>query len=248
MDKLGWNANKAISPRSPDDKLPSYWDDNVSIVKLMERRRVAKTAAATRVGKMSKSKTVRKSPSSSPSSSSKTTTTFVFYSGSADAKPGKGVNEYVDPDMISKYAPLSKEKDWRRVLSNFDVCPFVFEGKTYRTIEHVFQSKKIALADPGEADKFTVESGHPIGQGDGAVAQKNRKLVKLTLPQLQQWDDMKDDVMERATVAKYAQCPEKLRILKLTDGATLLHLMKVRGKPSNLVRFEHLERIRDQQL
>jgi predicted NAD-dependent protein-ADP-ribosyltransferase YbiA (DUF1768 family) len=168
---------------------------------------------------------------------------FVFYSNSADAKPGKGKYEVVVDE--SNYAPLLAEKNWRRSLSNFDECSFIFDGKTYRTIEHVFQAKKIALANPLEADKFTVDGGHPIGQGDGAVAQSNRKLVKLSPTQLAQWDGIKQDIMDRAAVAQYAQCPEKMRVLKLTVGAELYHLMIQRGKPSYLVRFDHLERIRD---
>jgi hypothetical protein len=237
--------NKSIVELMEPSTLPSYWDDNKSIVELMERRQKSKTATKARVPK-SKSKTVRKSPPSSTPLSQKKATTFVFFSRSADKKPGKGEHEHVDANLRSKYEALSKEKNWRRVLSNFDECPFVFEGKRYRTIEHVFQSKKIAIADPGEADKFTMDSGDEIGQGDGAFAQKHRKLVKLTLQQLQQWENMREDVMERAAKTKYDQCPEKLRILKLTDGAELFHLMTERGKQSKLVRFEHLERIRDQ--
>ena len=61
---------------------------------------------------------------------------LYFYSKSADKKPGQGANEVVSGD----YTELAKIKDWRKVLSNFHYCPFVFEGKTYNTIEHVFQS------------------------------------------------------------------------------------------------------------
>ena len=114
----------------------------------------------------------------------------------------------------------------------------------YRTIEHVFQAKKLAIADPSQAERFTVESGDPIGLGDGAMAQKHRKLVKLTLDQLEQWDHIKRDVMERAARQKFAQSPDKLRILKLTEGAKLVHLMTARGQKSTLDHFEHLERIR----
>jgi len=187
-------------------------------------------------------------------------TTFVFYSKSANAKPGKGVHEYIDASQVSNYEPLSLEPDWRKVLSNFDISPFEFEGKTYQTIEHVFQAKKLAIADPSQAERFTVESGDPIGLGDGAMAQKHRKLVKLTLAQLEQWDHIKRDVMERAArqkfaeicwgavwsrqIAPFAQSPDKLRILKLTEGAKLVHLMTARGQKSTLDHFDHLERIR----
>lgn len=163
---------------------------------------------------------------------------FYFYSKSADKKPGKGVNEYVnDPN---DYTELAKIKDFRKVLSNFHYCPFVFEGKTYNTIEHVFQSKKIALVDPIKAGYFTRESGHIIGQSDGSVAQKNRKLVLLDKGNVVKWAKMSNQIMEQAAIEKYNQCPEAMNVLKLTGNAQLWHIVS-RSQP---VRFEHLERIR----
>ena len=163
---------------------------------------------------------------------------LYFYSKSADKKPGQGVNEFVsDP---SKYTELAKIKDFRKVLSNFHYCPFVFEGKTYNTIEHVFQSKKIALVDPIKASYFTRESGHPIGQGDGLTAQQNRKLVVLDKNSLLKWAQINDKIMEQAAIEKYKSCPEAMKVLKATGDAQLWHIVS-RKKP---VRFEHLERIR----
>jgi hypothetical protein len=95
---------------------------------------------------------------------------LFFYSKSRNVVSGKGTNEFVE--VLSLYAELAAIKDWRKVLSNFHVCPFVYEGYTYKTIEHVFQAKKIELADKEKALWFTIESGHPIGQGDGDVARK----------------------------------------------------------------------------
>jgi len=220
--------------------LPAYWDDNVSIVKLMERRQVAKTTKTS----VKPTKATFKKRSSPPPADGRTT--FVFYSKSADAKPGKGAHEYMNPSDASQFEALSKVKDWRKVLSNFDECPFQCEGKTYNTIEHVFQSKKIAIADPIQAERFTVESGDPIGQGDGKMAQSKRKLVKLTPEQMNRWDHMKRDVMKEAARQKFAQCPQAMEILALTKGAKLLHLVTARGQKSTLDHFEHLERIRDE--
>ena len=163
---------------------------------------------------------------------------FYFYSKSADKAPGKGANEIVvDP---SEYSELAKIKDWRKVLSNFHVSPFVFEGFTYNSIEHVFQSKKIELVSPEKAFLFTLESGSHIGKGDGLMAQKNRKLVVLKQNDLDQWFKMSKDVMKRAAIEKYAQCPEARTVLKLTGDAELWHIVS-RKKPE---RFVHLEQIR----
>lgn len=163
---------------------------------------------------------------------------FFFYSKSRDALPGKGSNEIVQDS--SKYLDLAKIKDWRRVLSNFHHYPFRYEGQTYNTIEHVFQAKKIAIADAGKANKFTVESGDDIGLGDGEIARKNRKLVKLNNDQLKEWNSIKDVVMRSAALAKYHECIEARRVLLETKDAQLWHIVP-RSQP---VRFDHLEEIR----
>jgi ribA/ribD-fused uncharacterized protein len=161
---------------------------------------------------------------------------LYFFSKSAKVPPGKGKNEYVeDPN---KYKGLPH--DFRRVLSNFHLAPFVFQGFTYNTIEHAFQAKKIELVDPVESRRFTLESGDPIGLGDGVIAQKNRKLVKLSPTDLKKWDDIKCDIMKSASQAKYTQHPEAARILINTMDSELWHIVS-RQKP---VRFTHIEEIR----
>ena len=167
---------------------------------------------------------------------------LYFYSKSANVKPGKGTNEMInDPDI---YIDLAKIIDWRKVLSNFHFCPFKFEGKTYNTIEHVFQSKKIALEDPIKAATFTVESGTELGNGDGALAQKNRKLIKLNKTSLAKWEKIKETVMKDAAIAKYKACSEARKVLELTHNAELWHIV-MRKQP---VRFIHLEEIRKELL
>lgn len=162
---------------------------------------------------------------------------LVFYSRSADVRPCKGKNEVGDP---SKYAELAGIKDWRKVLSNFHVAPFVYRGKTYNTIEHGFQAAKIALVDPGKADLFAMESGSELSRGDGGVAQKHRKMVMLSKDELAQWAGIKDVVMFGLALEKFKACAEATEVLKHTGSAQLWHQVN-RGKP---VRFEHLETIR----
>lgn len=165
---------------------------------------------------------------------------LCFYSKSKDARPGKGVGEVVEDPAA--YAELAAIQDWRRVLSNFHMCPFIFEGHTYNTIEHAFQAAKIALADPEKAAWFTLESGHAIGQGDGLIARKNRKVVILRPNQIVEWNRSSLDVMERAAREKFRACEEARRVLKATGFAQLWHVMP-RAAP---LRFLHLERIRDE--
>jgi predicted NAD-dependent protein-ADP-ribosyltransferase YbiA (DUF1768 family) len=164
---------------------------------------------------------------------------LCFYSKSKDMRPGKGAGEIVENHEL--YFELEKYKDWRKVLSNFHVYPFIFEDYTYNTIEHVFQAKKIEIVDPDKAYLFTVDSGSELGIGNGEIARKNRKLVKLNNKELQKWCQIKDDIMLKASIAKYSHCEEACNILKKTNKAQLWHIVS-RSKP---IRFNHLEYIRD---
>ena len=40
-----------------------------------------------------------------------------------------------------------------------------------------------------EAFKFTVDSGDDIGKGDGAMAKKNQRLVRLSDAEIKKWDE-----------------------------------------------------------
>ena len=160
---------------------------------------------------------------------------LYFFSRSKDVAPGRGVNEIAD---VKNYLELAKVKEWRKRLSHFDATiPFRFEGATYRTIEHAFQAKKIGLLDPEKAKLFTIESGHEIGLGDGQMAQKNRKLVKLSPELLGQWAQIQPAFLLAVAEAKWRLDPE---VLLLTGDAQLFHIQ--RAKPA--ARFLHLEKAR----
>lgn len=113
-------------------------------------------------------------------------------------------------------------------------------GHTYRTIEHVFQGTKIALVDPATALQFTLDSGHPIGAGDGHTAQQHRMLVTLPPHKLEEWACMRDAVQLQAARSKYAACELARQVLLATGDAQLWHAVP-RGQPE---RFRHLEVLR----
>jgi hypothetical protein len=91
-----------------------------------------------------------------------------------------------------------------------------------------------------------VTYGDFIGFGEGSLAQLNRKLVTLNKAQLARWDAVKDRVMESAAHAKYIQNIDSrwAKMLRSTKNAELWHLQRQRAKPSALIRFEHLEKLR----
>lgn len=165
-----------------------------------------------------------------------------FYSKSKDVKAGKGKGEVVlDSD---KYRELNEIPHWRRILSNFHESPFKYNGLTYRTIEHAFQAAKfISAGEYAAAVKFSVESGDPIGQGDGNMARKYRKLVVLNREKIQEWDKVSMLVMSVIAKKKYATDDHAREVLRLTRDAQLWHIAG-RGAPD--VRFVHLECIRDE--
>lgn len=162
-----------------------------------------------------------------------------FWSGSADAPPGRGAGERVGDAGL--YRDLAARRDWRRALSNFHAAEFEYGGRTYRTVEHAFHAAKIRLRDPAAADAFTVESGSALGRGGGLDARRQRMMVRLPRDTVLAWDAASPGVMAGIAAAKYAQCPEAAAVLAATRDAQLWHA----GPRIRPVRFLHLESIRE---
>lgn len=164
---------------------------------------------------------------------------LFYFSKSQDKLPGKGANEFVQNSTL--YTELSNIKDWRKILSNFYISPFVYHEKTYHSVEHAFQSEKIRLVNQEKGDWFSLESNHEIGKGDGLIARKNRKLVVLTKDQLQKWDSIKSKIMQDILFCKFSQVPYANHVLKLTKNAELWH-SGGREKPSRQYELENVRR------
>lgn len=164
---------------------------------------------------------------------------FSFFSGSVNRSPGEGSNERVADPLL--YKALSQIHHWRKMLSNFYVSPFQIDGKTYRTVEHYFQSQKFKALDPQLAETFTVESGTDLGtKGDGLAARSMRKAIVLTKDQVEEWNAIKDDCMYRAWEAKFTQNTQLGNMLLETKDAELWHI----GPRMPPCRFLGLEKIR----
>lgn len=165
---------------------------------------------------------------------------LFYYSKSANKQAGKGVNEFVS--NYNEYDELNKIKDWRKMLSNFYVADFTYNGKTYYTAEHAFHAKKIELMDAAKANLFCIESGDIIGTTkDGNIARKNRKLVILDDERIKIWDEIKHNVMKEILICKFTQNNELCNVLLLTKKAILLHGAK--GIP--ISRQYYLEEVRN---
>jgi predicted NAD-dependent protein-ADP-ribosyltransferase YbiA (DUF1768 family) len=165
---------------------------------------------------------------------------LFYYSKSKDARVGRGANEYVFDK--STYTRLGEIKDWRQILSNFYVEPFTFKGKNYNTVEHAFQCEKIKIANPAKAHYFTLDSDHEIGKGDGSIAQKNRKLVKLNDEQIKFWNKNKDSIMIDITRERIRQSDRYRTTLLATLNSELWHIRP--RKPA--IRNKYLEELREE--
>jgi predicted NAD-dependent protein-ADP-ribosyltransferase YbiA (DUF1768 family) len=146
---------------------------------------------------------------------------LFYYSKSANKTAGKGVNEYVLNYKI--YEEINKIKDWRKILSNFYYHEFVYQDKTYNSVEHAFQAKKIEIVDKEKAYWFCKNSGNIIGISDGLIARKNRKIIILKTQDLLKWNYIKDEILYDILLSKFSQIPICKQVLLLTNDAILLH-------------------------
>jgi hypothetical protein len=170
---------------------------------------------------------------------------LFFYSRSQDVAPGlEELESVADP---SKY-DLDLIPNFRCLLSHFDdSVDFKFEGRRWRTLEHVWQGKKIMVGDKEEGYQFCLDSGSELSKGGGYEAWKQRKSIKLTDAELEAAAESRKEWLPQAAIAKftasYQAKMEKERrpalALLATGDAQLWHV--VRGKN---VRFHHLEEAR----
>ena len=146
---------------------------------------------------------------------------LFYYSGSADKAPGLGANESVSDRK--QYQILQSISHWRKILSNFYIGEFVYDGRRYRTAEHAFQGAKISLADPTRGYLFSLDSDSSLSHGDGDIARKNRKMIVLNSTQVQQWNQVQGQVMEDILTDKFIQIPIAARALLATLSSALWH-------------------------
>lgn len=166
---------------------------------------------------------------------------LIFYSSSKDNDVGKNKNEFINnPD---EYLELNKIKNFRRYLSNFNIYEFEYNGYKYRTIEHAFQGTKISLANKDEGFKFTIDSNHEIGLGDGIMARKNRKFICLNEEQLNEWNKIKHNIMYEIVLEKFKVCTEARDVLIKTNKCQLWHTFPRMKYP---IRCYYLEKIREE--
>jgi predicted NAD-dependent protein-ADP-ribosyltransferase YbiA (DUF1768 family) len=175
-------------------------------------------------------------------------TTFLFYSKSSDAVPGKGSGEKMKEGDLDKYNALRKIKDWRKKLSNFWISPFNLEGKRWQSVEHYYQGSKFK-SNPDFYNQFSLDSNSDISKdpalakaAGGKTGKFQGKLVRPPTIKIDEgyFPERSKIEMYKAQHAKFTQNDNLMHLLKLTRDAKLVH--HTRGSPP--VTFENLMHIR----
>ena len=175
-------------------------------------------------------------------------TVLQFYSKSKDDFPGKGSGEKLDESQKDKFVPLSKIQNWRKILSNFHVAPFILDGHRWNGVEWYYHAAKFKKNNPQFSLLFSLDSKSDIstdpvkaksaGGKTGIYTKKGadgkKEKVVLREPTIKVDGDFfgKDgrgkDEMEAAWKAKFTQNFDAQNVLLKTMDAKLQHFS--RGK------------------
>ena len=186
---------------------------------------------------------------------------FVFYSKSADKKPGLGSGEKINEESKLEYNELAKISHWRRTLSNFYMKPkvdgkpvplFVLDGLRWASVEHYYHANKFKKNNPDYYKLFSIDSGSEImddskkalgaGGKTGKVKGKKYRPKDVVMDPDFFVGDNNEKIMEKGQQAKYEQCEECRRVLLLTKNAKLVHYVSSRKpkgeRPPNVVFYD----------
>ena len=180
---------------------------------------------------------------------------FQFYSRSQNKLPGKGAGEKISSEAKDKFTELRKIKNWRKVLSNFYIEPFISDGLTWNSAEHLYHALKFKKGHPEFYKQFSLESDsafskEPLlakaaGGKTGIATEKGtKKKIRLRPKEITADEDFwpqKNEKMEEALRAKFTQGELPKKVLKATGNAKLSHYLG-RGKGNEV--WEHLMRVR----
>lgn len=96
-------------------------------------------------------------------------------------------------------------------FSNFASHPIKLDGQTWPTSEHYFQAQKFAGTSHAEEIRLTVSPMVAARMG------RDRKR-----PLRADWDEVKDDIMRQAVLAKFTQHPDLRETLLATGEAQIV--------------------------
>lgn len=160
---------------------------------------------------------------------------FMFYSSSADAKPGKGSGEKMAKEDAIKFKELQLVSNWRRKLDDTYVAPFTYDNKRWQTVEHYYQAAKFKKGYPDFYATFSLDSesdlAKDVKKAMGAGGKTGRYEKELLRPKEVKLDSDfygGRDKVERANalLAKFDQNDDLKHMLIHTRNAKLLHFVR----------------------
>ena len=110
--------------------------------------------------------------------------TLQFYAFSADKKAGDGIGDSVKSAV--DYDKLNEIPNWRRMFSSFwSEDPFIYENRTYTSLEHAYQASKYFINGYVDyAFEFCLESNSQLSKLTGKDVQKAGRKIKLSDEQI----------------------------------------------------------------
>ena len=169
---------------------------------------------------------------------------LFYFSKSANKKAGKGVNEHVKNE--NEYKELNKITDWRKMLSNFYISPFVLDNKKWASVEHYYHSQKFK-SNPKFSETFEYDSDSSYSKDAGKAKSaggksgKGRDYKYKNVAMDKDFYSNTDKIFKISMFSKFTQNPELMKVLLATGNAELLH--GTRGTP--IQRVYSLEKVKD---
>jgi hypothetical protein len=155
---------------------------------------------------------------------------LMFYSNSANAKPGRGAGDIISKDRYSSFIELTKIRDWRRKLDDswLDVeNPFIINGNSYASVIHYYQGSKFRNGYPDFANEFSLNSKSEMSMDINlckiAVSNPKLKLKNIKVDDGFFSNHRNLEEIDLAIHAKFSQNEELKKILINTNKAKLIH-------------------------
>lgn len=161
---------------------------------------------------------------------------FMFYDKSSDTKPpGTGSGEKIKNQDLFNFLDLQIVKDWRRMLDDEYVSPFILDGKRWKTVEHYYQACKFKKRFSNFYASFSLDSKSEIcdnvkkakGAGGKTGKFENHLLRPDNITIDPDFYGGRDQVeRSNALKAKFEQHPNLKKVLLDTKKAKLLHFVR----------------------
>ena len=181
---------------------------------------------------------------------------FIVGKNSLSSSPGKGINELLisDDELNGNFEILKSKSNWRKKLDESyirklitpqgeTIIPIVIDGKQFASIIHYYHYNK--FIDSGFsgrklnqynnfAKRYCLDNNGNLSKLSGPILA--REARKLEIPRTKNWNTLKNDVIKKATLAKFAQNDDLAQILSATKDAALLYST---NKQRTKLRYEY---------